>query len=745
MRLPSVLVLLIAPFAGAQQDAAEARPHRLLTRWAAEVSQDLPWPEYPRPQLVRDEWSNLNGRWDYAIRAKDAPRPDEWDGEILVPFCVESTLSGVTRTVGPDQRLWYRRSFTAPASSDGRRVLLHFGAVDWECRVWVNGTEVGTHRGGYDAFFFDVADALREGANSIVVSVWDPTDAGFQPRGKQVRKPGGIWYTAVTGIWQTVWLESVPAAHIANLRFATDPALGTVRIDADVTSKDGLVVHARASAGGRPLATGHAPAGQPILLEIEGARPWSPDDPFLYDLELTLVAEGGAELDRVTSYIGLRSIELAKDDAGVLRLFLNGAPLFQYGLLDQGWWPDGLYTAPTDEALRYDLEVTRRLGFNLARKHVKVEPQRWYTWCDRLGILVWQDMPSGDAYIGDDAPDIERSAESARAYERELRAMIDGLQGHPSIVMWVPYNEGWGQWDTERIAALVREWDPTRLVNSASGWTDRGVGDVFDLHRYPGPAMPPLEETRAAVLGEFGGLGLPLPGHTWRDEGSWGYRSFATREELGAAYLALLGRLEPLVWRGLAAAVYTQTTDVEIEVNGALTYDRAVLKLPAESAAAARRLYAPPPRIRTLAPTSATSEVTWRYTTEAPTGPWTTPDYDDSTWSVGPGGFGEPSTPGSAVGTTWKTNDIWLRRELDLASTEGEIRLLLHHDEDVEVYLNGVLAVRLGGYVTSYELVPVAREAAASLHAGSNALAIHCHQTAGGQYVDAGLVELRAR
>jgi hypothetical protein len=480
--------------------------------------------------------------------------------------------------------------------------------VDWEARVWVNGVEVGEHRGGYDAFVLDVTAALKAGGEQeVVVAVWDPTDAGPQPRGKQVRKPEGIWYTPTTGIWQTVWLEPVDEVHIEGLRITPDLDGSSVRVEARIVGPAGVYRLGGEVRDGRRLVVGGEAEGEvgegtralALTLVLPEVKPWSPEDPFLYDLRLELKA-GGRRVDSGTAYFGMRKIAVAKDADGVNRLFLNNRPVFQFGPLDQGFWPDGLYTAPTDEALAYDIRVTKALGFNMARKHVKVEPARWYYWCDKLGLLVWQDMPSGDRYIGSKDPDIERSAESAAIFERELRAMVEGLWNHPSIVMWVPYNEGWGQWDTARIAAMVKAWDPTRLVNSASGWTDRKVGDVHDIHVYPGPGAPPLEAGRAGVLGEFGGLGLPVPGHTWQAEKNWGYRSYTTAEALTDAYLKLIDRLHPLTGSGgLAAAVYTQTTDVEIEVNGLMTYDRARTKMHVPTVAAAnRRVYTPPSAVR---------------------------------------------------------------------------------------------------------------------------------------------------
>ena len=563
----------------------------LMTQWAKGVRADNVHPEYPRPQMVRKNWLNLNGLWEYAIVGKDELKPANFDGQILVPFPVESALSGVGKAVGEKRRLWYRRTFEVPGEWSQRRVLLHFGAVDWETVVWVNGKKVGSHRGGYDAFTFDITDALkRRGVQEIVLSVWDPTDTGYQPRGKQVRKPGGIWYTSVTGIWQSVWLEPVSQAYIKSLKIVTDIDAEVMRVTAMCSDAvAGFSIEAEAKDGSFTKGKAVGKIGEEIIIPIKNPKLWSPDSPFLYDLKMTLKDNQGNRVDVVESYFGMRKISLGRDDSGVTRIFLNNEPLFMFGLLDQGFWPDGLYTAPTDEAIRYDIEVTKQLGFNMARKHVKVEPARWYYWCDKMGLLVWQDMPSGDRYIGRRDPDLVRSDESARQFELELKRIIEGLGNHPSVVMWVAFNEGWGQYDTKGIVELIRRYDSTRLVNNASGWADRGVGDVHDIHSYPGPAAPPNELNRAVVLGEFGGLGLPVKGHTWQDEKNWGYRNFKTNQELTDAYLGLLRNLQPLIEAGLSAAVYTQTTDVEIEVNGLMTYDRAMVKMDAKRIADANR------------------------------------------------------------------------------------------------------------------------------------------------------------
>jgi beta-galactosidase/beta-glucuronidase len=580
-KLLCATLLLAASVASADWQPASGP---LKTRWAKDVSPENAHPEYPRPQLVRKEWLNLNGLWDIAVTPKTSSNPKSYSEQILVPFPVESALSGVRKPVTENDRIWYRRTFVLPRQWLGKRILLHFGAVDFETIAWVNAQEVGRHRGGYDGFTFDITEAVHaNGDNELVLGVTDPTDAGTQPRGKQVRKPNGIWYTPTSGIWQTVWLEPVEAAHIDALKITPDIDHGVVKVLPLTPALLGTyTVEFAVHDGWHRVARATVSPGKEARLPIKNAKLWSPEDPHLYELVVTLKL-GGRTIDRVESYFGMRKISLGRDEKGFTRMLLNNQPYFQIGPLDQGFWPDGLYTAPTDEALRYDIEMTKELGFNMARKHVKIEPDRWYYWCDKLGLLVWQDMPSGDKFIGGNDQDITRSPESAGQFEAELRALIEGRGTHPCIVMWVPYNEGWGQWDTDRIVDFIRQLDPSRLVDSASGWTDRGVGDVHDMHSYPGPGSPDPEPRRAAVLGEFGGLGLPISGHTWQAEKNWGYRSFTDTKTLTGAYLELIDKLYPLIdQKGLSAAVYTQTTDVEIEVNGLMTYDREVVKMDRE-------------------------------------------------------------------------------------------------------------------------------------------------------------------
>ena len=740
MVLLLVLSLSTAPFAHGDWKPA-AGP--LMTRWAKDVTPDKVLPEYPRPQMVRKEWQNLNGLWQFAIASgkEEAPIGRTLPEQILVPFPVEAALSGIMKHA---ERVWYRRTFTVPKEWQGQRLLLHFGAVDWEAKVWINGKEIGVHRGGYDPFTFDVTDALKgSGDQELIVGVWDPTDAGTQPRGKQVNKPSGIYYTPVTGIWQTVWLEPVPTASIASLKIIPDVDSGKVTIHLALRGNAANLTVRVAISGDDKFASG--PADKPLTIDVPQPKLWSPDAPFLYDVIVTLYDQEKKAGDSVQSYFGMRKIAIVKDEKGVPRIQLNNKPLFQVGPLDQGWWPDGLYTAPTDEALKYDIEITRKFGFNMTRKHVKVEPARWYYWCDKLGLLVWQDMPSGDANPQGNDKEIKRSPESARQYETELKAMIDNLHNHPCIIMWVVFNEGWGQFDTQRITEWTKKTDPTRLVNNASGWHDRNVGDLVDAHIYPGPGAPAIEKERAAVLGEFGGLGLAVVGHTWSKE-TWGYRGAAGKEDLTRKYERLLAN----VWKlkdekGLNAAVYTQLTDVETEANGLLTYDRAIVKLDLDRATAVNKGdVSKIPSLATLVPSSQDKPQTWRYTLEKPGKDWNQPQFNDAQWQQGPGGFGTKGTPGAVVRTEWKTDDIWLRREFELATDDlGEVLLSMHHDEDAEVYINGVLAVKEGGFITEYTEFPITKEGRAALRKGRNVLAVHCHQTTGGQYIDVGLVEVK--
>ncbi len=598
------LVCLIATSANAADWKPGAGP--LMTRWAKDVSPTNSHPEYPRPQLVRQEWLNLNGLWDFAVKPKAQDRPTTYEGSILVPFPIESALSGVMRRVTPDERLWYRRSVTVPKEWGTRRVLLHFDAVDWEATVLIDGKQVGVHRGGYAPFTFDVTEQLPPGTpHELAVAVWDPTDAGTQPRGKQTNKPSGIWYTPTTGIWQTVWLEPVVKTHLQDVLFLPGGAPNAVILTvatADAGSElpiDVEIFDRLGDPGVTPtkLASASGTSATPLVLTVpsDATTYWTPDTPQLYGVVVKLSsADRKQVLDEVQSYFALRMIDVVAGPRDrVARIRLNERPIFLIGPLDQGFWPDGLYTAPTDEALRSDLETTKRLGFNMVRKHVKIEPARWYYWCDRLGLIVFQDMPSGDKSAPETTSskaEITRSPESAKEYEAELLELIASRRQFPCIIGWVPFNEGWGQFDTGGVVRTIKEHDARRLVTPASGWNDFPLGDIHDVHSYPGPAAPKGEPQRASMLGEFGGLGLPTPGHLWSSGGkNWGYRKYQNNDDLTNAYLNLTTKLAPLIESRLSAAVYTQTTDVETEVNGLMTYDRAVIKMDVEKLYQANR------------------------------------------------------------------------------------------------------------------------------------------------------------
>ncbi|MEZ4630599.1 MAG: glycoside hydrolase family 2 TIM barrel-domain containing protein [Deinococcales bacterium] len=725
----------------------------LMTRWGEELQEQLnvdsiPLPEYPRPQFERSNWLNLNGFWDYALNKKAQP-PQDYQGQILVPFPVESALSRVS--LRADGRyLWYRRSFQIPEAWQGQRIILHFGAVDWHSKLWVNQQEVGEHRGGYDAFSFDITDHLSQGVQEIALRVEDPSDKGVQPRGKQVREPEGIWYRSTTGVWQTVWLEPLPPHHLNTLTLTPHPKTRQLNLNLThnipETVKANYQLHITANEADQVVAEFKGPLQESIKLNFSQAHKlklWSPQDPFLYDLKISLW-QGEDLIDEVKSYAGMRSIEIAPDENGVMRLFLNDEVLFHYGLLDQGFWPDGLYTAPSDEALRYDIEVSKSLGFNMIRKHVKVESERWYYWADKLGVLVWQDMPSGDESVADGAGELERSAASAKQFEQELKAMIDGRYNHPSIVMWILFNEGWGQYDTARLTTWLKSYDPSRLINSASGWNDMQVGDLRDIHSYPGPNAPQNYPDRASALGEFGGLGLAIKGLTWQDTANWGYQHYNDREQLMEAYAKLVSRLRYLnVEEGLAAAVYTQTTDVEIEVNGVMTYDRKLIKLePVRTKWVNRILYRDPPIISSFVPTAPKGSVLWRYSFEEPPEGWTLPAFDDSAWAEGLGGFGDAQVRGASSQSEWKTSDIWLRHSFNLSSRYALYPYLeAHHNDAMEIYLNGQLIKKLPNYTFEYVRIPLDDGVKGSLKEGKNTLSIHCQRITSGQYCDAGLFD----
>lgn len=583
---------------------------KIMSQWAKTVNPDNVWQEYPRPQFERTEWKNLNGLWDYAILKTNQIQPKRYQGKILVPFSFESALSGVGKKIKPEDKMWYRKNFELPKNWSGKDVVIHFEAVDYKSAIWVNDIFVGSHKGGFDRFSFNITPYLKpNGIQKIVLAVEDATNFSSQPRGKQQINPSGIYYTPVSGIWQTVWLEALsPEAYLQEVKTTTNIDENTVTL-IPMTNQNlvsGYTVRTNVFFKGEKVASGETKPNIPINLKIETPQLWSPDHPHLYDVKMSLVNPSGTVIDQVDSYFGMRKISLG-DHKGVKYLFLNNQPLFHYGPLDQGWWPDGLLTPPSDQAMKYDIEMTKAMGFNMIRKHVKIEPDRWYYHCDKLGIMVWQDMPSYNRLalktaqemkktkrkdriynalerIHQEDADLNRSSKDATQFEFELRRMVDIHYNAPSIVMWVPFNEGWGQYDTCRIADFIKNLDPSRLVNPTSGWTLRPCGDIYDIHTYHVDlTVPPTALDRATVVGEFGGIGYPVEKNLWNPEmRNWGYQTYYSPEELLKNYIYKFDQIVEMKEKnGLSAAVYTQTTDVEGEINGLMTYDRKVTKIPA--------------------------------------------------------------------------------------------------------------------------------------------------------------------
>lgn len=743
-----------------------------MTSWAKDVSPTSALPEYPRPQMERTKWLNLNGLWDHTITDKNqTSAPQTYAGQILVPFCFESALSGVMKPFLPTQRLWYHRQFIIPASWAGQRVLLHFGAVDWEARVYLNGRDLGSHRGGYDAFSFDITDDLKQGQNDLVVEVDDPTDKGWQLRGKQSLHPGGAFYTATSGIWQTVWLEPVPASHVESLHIVTDAIHGILHltVNARITPQptpvtvavlDGtnVVVTADGRLGSRLTPAVMADlkwyratsvgTSATLSIPIPKAHLWSPDHPFLYRLTITIHAVDGKGDDVVHSYAGMRSLSVGKDAKGNTRLFLNGKVTMLPMVLDQGFWPDGIYTAPTDAALRFDLEAEKRLGVAV-RKHVKVEPDRWYYWADKLGVLVLQDMPTGDE--GNAKTDRPTSPEAAAQCEMEMRTLIQQRWNHPSIISWDMFNEGWGQHDTVATAEWAKALDPTRLIDEASGFPWHGVGDIRDCHG----GIPPKSDTEISIDTEDGSVGLLTPGHDWPGK-LWTPLTYDPVTDgpmlprngiypLNAASKAWFTRWVRGMFHSLWANTdhtgqtgdsYCQITDVETEEDGLLSYDRAVWKVdpkPIRLAAEGENTYS---HATVILPIALTRSSIWSYTTSKPTDNWNQPGFDDSAWKKGNSAFGAGY---DHVGTAWTSDDIWLRKEFTLTAIPAKPFLRIIHDEDFQVYINGVEASHEGGYISSYDDYDISPPAMAALKIGKNLIVVHCHQTVGGQIIDVGL------
>ena len=561
---------------------------RLKTKWGKNLNPEKVWQEYPRPQLVRNEWLNLNGMWSYSIRNAEGIKPEKHDGKILVPFSIESSLSGVMKTFTDTDILWYEKEFELKKEWENKHILLHFGAVDWKCEVFVNDYKIGEHIGGYAAFYFDITQRVKVGKNKIVLKVIDKTDRSYQPVGKQTLTPGSIWYTPISGIWQTVWLEPVNELYINKIEFTNDFDSRTINVKFNINSDIKLPINVTLLYNNKIIETTNGKSNEIISITIPEADfyPWSPSDPNLYEIKVQLFSEVGTQYDSINTYTTMRKVEKLQDSTGYYRIYLNNKPLFNMGTLDQGYWPDGLYTPPSEEAMVYDIQKLKDLGFNTIRKHIKVEPYRYYYHCDKMGMLLWQDMPAGDIAGSnwdprtfDGGGDKQRTQESKDNYYREWGEIMDNLKFFQCIIVWVPFNEGWGQFDTEYTVDFTRQRDNSRLINAASGGNHRNCSHFLDIHPYPAPDQYLERDYLINVIGEYGGLGLVIKDHTWQND-SWGYYMVETREELTLRYQEYIEDLIKLIQSGgISAAIYTQTTDVEGEINGLITYDRAEVKI----------------------------------------------------------------------------------------------------------------------------------------------------------------------
>lgn len=728
-----------------------------MTPWSEQVDPNNVLPEYPRPQMVRQQWVNLNGLWDFGnASAMDYNATKTFDKKILVPFPMESAISGVMDTNFAENQgkvFVYRRDFKIPKDMEGQNILLHFGAVDWECDVYVNGKKIGRHTGGFDPFYFDITSALKPGRadQQIEVFVRDEQEFGGYPHGKQKINEKVIWYTPTTGIWQTVWLEPVSKTYIKNLDIVPDIDNKVVNITVNaVDAAPGAKATIEVFDGNKRVSTTKdVELGKPVAIPVKNMKLWSPDTPFLYDMHVEIVDDKKV-VDEVDSYFGMRKISLGEQD-GMPCIMLNNEYIFQFGVLDQGFWPDGIYTAPTDEALRFDIEKIKEYGMNVSRKHIKVEPARWYYHCDKLGMLVWQDMPCNG--FGKDGKLLGTDIGIRDNFHDELGRMIDAYKNHPSIVMWVVYNEGWGQPNAEtsqRGVDIARSHDDTRLISIASGWHDSEYGDIKDTHWYSRPNMlPNPANKRASVCGEYGGLTYMVDGHRWQGGSKMVYTTVKDPDELTDTFIEYMNSINGMKANGLCAAIYTQITDVEDEENGLLTYDRKVNK-PGEDnvkriAAATDMLYNSRPR--PVVPVTNYYDVKneWKYyVSEAPLSgdSWAKPSFNDRSWKTGKAGFGRPEN-NLKVGTRWETPYIYLRRYINFDGlTKEEISKLevqIFHDEDCVVYINGVKALELEGFVNSYKVVPISDAARATIKPGQpNLIAVSCKQTTGGQFIDLG-------
>ncbi|MDR2955283.1 MAG: beta-galactosidase [Prevotella sp.] len=745
----------------------EMKKARIMTPWAEQVDPKNVLPEYPRPQMVRDNWMNLNGIWDFTkVEDMAYNATQKYDEQILVPFAMESAISGIMNTNHMENRgkvFAYRKKFSIPNNMKKEDILLHFGAVDWKCEVYINGKSVGHHTGGFDPFYFNITEAIdtKKKEQEISVFVQDYQEFGGQPHGKQKINEKVIWYTPVTGIWQTVWIESVPKTHIDRLairpnidnktiNITVQPQNVTANTKATITIFDGQQQVAVAK---------NVEMGKETSIKLSDMKLWSPESPFLYDFKVELT-EKGKVVDKVDSYFGMRKISVDYFN-GHPTMFLNNKHYFHYGPLDQGYWPDGIYTAPTDEALKFDLEKTKEFGMNMSRKHIKVEPARWYYHCDKMGVLVWQDIPNPG--FGENGKLMGDGRDLRENFHDEMVRIMKSLENYPSIVLWTVYNESWGQPDeatSKRSVDIARETDNTRLISIASGWNDHEYGDIKDTHWYPQPNMLPNPvNKRASVCGEYGGITLLIDGHRWIGGSDMKYTQVYSPEELKNKFVDFTNQILGLQANGLCAAVYTQITDVEDEENGLITYDRKVVKMDdkqvAEVRAAIQRNISH--TSTALLPTSqAGNKVNkWRYQiSEWPISgfSWKNPSFDDSEWSEGDAGFGNGGLQGASMNTKWEgRSTIYLRKWYDFADLKAEdtnkLQMQVFHDEDCDIFINGTLAASLKGFTNRYAIVEISDEARAGIKVGEpNLIAVSCKNTTGNQFIDLGfsLVGVRA-
>ena len=763
-----VVGLLIAAAGASPCDTWEPVEIPLTTRWAKKVTPANAWQKYPRPQMKREAWQSLNGLWDYAVTDRSASEVESFDGKILVPYPIEASLSGVGRDVSPDEALWYRRSIERARPTGGGRVLLHFEASDWDTTVWVNGETVGHNRGGYDPFTLDITDALEaDGTQEILARVWDPQTSVYKASGKQ--RPGDA-YDLCSGIWQTVWLETVPDTSTERIEVVPDIDEDTVRVTVHTRGEsEDVKVRLEAFDGGTRVGDATGRPGKPIVLHVPEAKLWSPDRPFLYDLTVQLERNGQA-IDEVTSYFGMREVSLGDVLNGPgKRILLNGKPIFQMGPLDQNWWPGGSLTPPSDEAMRFEAEYLKRIGCNMVRLHIKQNPRRWYYHCDKVGLLVWQDFVNGRGR--------KKPEDWKEQWLTEQRRMMETLQAHPSLVMWIVFNESWGQHDTERVTTWTMEQDPTRLVTAASGWTDvPGLAHIRDIHdytRHPSIPLPKVEPERAVVLGEFGGFNSTVPQNNWVNAGlgdlippgdpvfgrggfapggarydyNWSGDYFRPTFSPGRAfathYEALIDDLRVLQAFGLQGGVYTQMTDMRNEQNGYLTFDREVSKAkPALFNRIHQRLYKGPPDIEPIVPSSHAEPQTWKYILEEPRDDWQNLDFNDQDWETGKGPFGNTSE--SKPGTRWDSPRLYLRKKFTLDRVPEHAALTVFYfaevgynrngrgvRDDAKFYVNGRLVdtsmSRQRQPQHRVEAIVLRPDDLAAMREGENVLAVMCN------------------